>query len=99
MEAALWAVPVVVPLDSLVERLVPDEWAVLQDSPLDFATPVLWLVVWLPESVWDWESVWAWLSPQERPLVVLTASVTAELSVWAKPWLSLLPTLCPQLRL
>ena len=99
VEAALWAVPTVVPLDSLVERLVPEEWAVLQDSPLDRATPVLWLVVWLPESVWDWESVCAWLSPQECPLVVLTASVTALLSVWAKPWLSLRPTLWPQERL
>jgi hypothetical protein len=98
-EPTLWDVPTVVPLDCPVLWLVPLEWAVDQFSPVLWATPVLWLSVWLPESVWAWLTVCAWLSPHDSPCVVATASVTAELSVWAKPWLSLRPTLCPQLRL
>jgi hypothetical protein len=43
--------------------------------------------------VWAWLAVWAWLSPRDSPDVVATASVTALDSVWAKPWLSLRPTL------
>ena len=86
---------------------MPDDVPWLHDSPVEVAVPELSLTVWEPESVWPtltvWppESEWPTLSVTplpsltETPLVWLTAVVLADETVWAVPWLSLVPTLWP----
>ncbi len=51
MEATLWPEAWVVEVESVTDEERPVALVVLQLSPLDWAMPVEWESVWLPESV------------------------------------------------